>query len=617
MSFETNSLTLSGKGETVTLNYNVTDAPAGFLLPEATLNADWVRVADHSALGQLTLEVDAAPLDVEGRTALLTLTLPEFPEVQATCTLTQGKNEEAFYIEITSLKATSVIYRITASDQVDMDAYAALCFSAEEEATFEDDPKTALLAYRERLRAYRSQGLISSSSVGIRGRFYDEDGYEWREIEKNLKPGTRYCLMAFGCKGTFYTLSSLEYVTPLTKLYFTTPAEEEPVQPATLEVETRVRGVMMDAHIIPSRNDVWSYSVCTTPEELGSVKKDIGLIEEYYYRGNSYDLILSQMHQGDYAQQNVDRYLSANTDYIYAAIAYDDDLNRLSDWYLQDFHTTTAQPSDITFQVDFLNDRVAWMHFIIHPSNNDTYAWTTCEASEIEGMSEEELQALIKTQTVGKRDARYAACPGDEYVLLVAGNVGKEHTFTTPIYKFPFKIPDVAFSDDVTMGVDWCVKVDGTAFADTYPDYEHCRGYDLKFIHIDYHPGTEIVYFLSFTPGIMDLLDQQENINYITYYAIENRYPFYRNGTSSFYPQTMMLGYPKGVTDTEILLFVPFAEDWAKVGKFYTMEQDNATLPYTSVEELEKMLGSSASTRTMIAPKFHFQPWQPLSWPLK
>ena len=115
----------------------------------------------------------------------------------------------------------------------------------------------------------------------------------------------------------------------------------------------------------------------------------------------------------------------------------------------------------------------------------------------------------------------------------------------------------------------------------------------------------------------MDLLDQQESINYITYYAIENRYPFYRNSTSSFYPQTMMLGYPKGVTDTEILLFVPFAEDWAKVGKFYTMEQDNATLPYTSVEELEKMLGSSASTRTMIAPKFHFQPWQPLSWPLK
>lgn len=619
MSFENNSLTLSGKGETVTLNYNVTDAPAGFLLPEATLNADWVRVADHSTLGQLTLEVDAAPLDMEGRTAQLTLTLPEYPTVQATCTLMQGKNEEAFYIEITDLQANGVIYRITASDQVSMDCYAALCFTAEEEATFGDDPKTALLAYRERLRGYKEQGLTTWSSVGPRGRTYEYNGYEWHEIEKNLQPGTRYCLMAFGCKGGFYTLSSLKYVTPLTKLYFTTPTEEVPLQQADLDMETRVRGVMLDAHIKPSRDDVWSYSTCITKEGLSDVMKEVGTIEELYYRGSSYDEILSLMHLGEWSQENVDTYLSANTNYIFAAIAYDNYLNRISGWRMKGFKTTTAEPSDITFQVDFQDDYVAWAHYVIQPSNNDTYAWVVCEAGEIEGKSEEELQTLFYNQASGKLEQKQWACPGDEYVVLVAGNVGKEKTFTTPIYQFSHKIADAIPSEDVSMGVDWCVKVDGDAFGEAYPDYDHLRGYDLKFIRLNYHPGTEIIYYQPVKPGAQDYFEQQDYFNYLTYMVVSSNFPYYRDSESVVYPQTIGIVYPKGYANKEVLLFVPFAKEWAKVGKFYPLEVDHASMPYTSIQELEKLVGGSASiTRMTIAPKSCFQPAsQPMSWPLK
>ena len=619
MSFETNSVTLAGKGETVTLNYSVTDAPAGFLLPEATVSADWVRVADHSTLGQITLEVDAAPLDMEGRTAQLILTLPEFPTVQATCTLTQGKNEEAFYIEITDLQANGVIYRITASDQVGMSCYTALCFPAEQEATFGDDPKTALLAYRERIRGYRDQGLTTWANVGPRGRDPERDGYEWREIEKNLKPGTRYCLMAFGCKGSFYTFSSLKYVTPLTKLYFTTPTEQEPVQPATLQMETRVRGVMLDAHIKPSRSDVWTYARCVTQEELGEVKKEIGAIEEMYYRGSSYDYLLSYMHQGDYAQENVNTALSANTDYTFLVMAYDRYLNRLSDWYQQVFRTTTALPSDITFQVDFQDDHVAYIHYVIQPSNNDTFAWVVRAAEEIEGMSEEELQTLFYNQQSGKLERKAWACPGDEYVVLVAGNAGKEKTFTTPIYKFPHKIADAIPSEDVSMSIDWYAKVDGTAYADANPDYAYLSGKDVLFFHLNYHPGTEIIYYQSFNPGVEDWLKEQVYINIVAHHVISNNFPYYRDSESTPYPQTMGLVYSKGKTGKEIMLFVPFAKEWAKMGQFYLLEIDHDTLPYTSVEEFEKLVGGSASTTRMtMAQKSCFQPVsQPLSWLLK
>ena len=79
---------------------------------EITADADWVSNL-QATNDKFSFEVSKSPLDVDSRTAIFSLSLSKHASIKATCTLTQGKNHENFYIQMDELRGNSAIYTVT------------------------------------------------------------------------------------------------------------------------------------------------------------------------------------------------------------------------------------------------------------------------------------------------------------------------------------------------------------------------------------------------------------------------------------------------------------------------------------------------------------------------
>ncbi len=619
ITLESNAVSLKGGGDTYTLHYEVSGAPGGFLLPQVAVDASWLTVTDHSTLGTLTLQAETAAYSVVSRTATLTLTLPEYPDVKAVCTLTQTKNEEAFYIDIEKLGATAVIYSITPANPAQSERYTSYCFSEEEMASLEDKPGAYINAMQQK-QVEMSGTYFNPLGPNIDLYFRYDDQYDQREMRHQLEPGHRYCLIAVGFNGSgerdsdrnySYTDEQMQYATPVVKRWFTTPATGESQPSVSYQVEMTVRGVLADARVTPDRSDVYSYTVNLS--QLGYDRLMAGTFpgdtpELLYYYGCSYDYILEYMQQGSFTVQNVQSHLQENTTYYYTVRAYDEWFNPLSDWNFTSYMTTTPQPTATTFEVAFNWDDACRCIYTVTPSDNDPYIAHLFAAAEVEGKSDAELaemlnQAVYKWETLeGVKEDKEWAAPEMPYVLLVAGAAGDNRTVTTAVTSIPVTIPPLQWSEQPSGTIAEVLKADGDACADAF-GWEGCRGLDVICFRFDCSEATDVLSAFFFYKREYDGLSAMPNgESFIAYVARSEG-----GGWNYKHASYAIWQVPRGLTDLATMAAVPLEENEAhrdtyKAGHVMARDVDVARMDYSTIDDVKRLMGETA-TRSLFAPR--------------
>lgn len=612
ITLETNTVNLKGSGDTYTLHYEVSNAPGGFLLPEVAVDASWLTVTDHTALGTLTLKAETAAYSAGSRSATLTLTLPEYPEAKAVCTLTQGKNEDAFYIEIEKLSATAVIYSLTPADPTQSESYTSYCFSEEEMATLEDKPGAYINAMQQK-QVEMSGPYFDPLGPNINSYFRFDTEYDEREIHRQLEPGHRYCLIAVGFNGSgekdddrnyTYPDEKMQYATPVVKRWFTTPATAETLPSVNYQVEVTVRGVLADARVTPDRSDAYSFAINLSQrsyDRLLAGKYQGDTPELLYYYGFSYDYILQKMQQGSFTVQNVQASLAENTTYYYTVRAYDEWFNPLSNWNFTSYMTTTPQPAATTFEVAFNWDDACRCIYTVTPSDNDPYIARLFEADKVEGKSDAELAELLNQSAyawetyVGVKEEKDWAAPGKPHVLLVAGAAGSNRTVTTAVTFIPVTTPPLQWSEQASGTIAEVLKVDGDACADAF-GWEDTRGMDVIGFRFDCSEATDVLSAFFFYKSEYDeFAAMPDGESFIAFVARSQ-------GAGWKYKQASYAIWqvPRGLTDLATMAAVPLEEnddhpDTYKAGHVMARDVDVARMDYSTTDDLKRLMGQTAT----------------------
>ena len=623
ITLENTAVRLKGGGDTYTLHYEVSGAPGGFLLPQVAVDAPWLTVTDHSALGTLTLQAEAAAYSAGSRTATLTLTLPEYPEVKAVCALTQSRNEDAFYIDILKLAPTAVMYRLTPADPAQSTYHLSYCFSAEEMATLEDRPGAYIDAMQQK-QVEMSGPYYNPFGPNINSYFRFDTEYDQREIHRQLEPGHRYCLIAVGFNGSgerdddrnySYTDEQMQYATPVVKRWFTTPVTTETLPSVSYQVEMTVRGVLADARVTPNRSDVYSYAVNLSQRGYdrlmaGTFQGDTP--ELLYYYGCSYDYILEDMQQGSFTVQNVQSSLQENTTYYYTVRAYDEWFNPLSDWNVTSYMTTTPQPTATTFEVAFNWDDACRCIYTVTPSDKDPYIAHLFEATEVEGKNDAELAELLNQAVqswetyVGVKEDKEWVASEMPYVLLVAGAAGGNRTVTTAVTSIPVTTPPLQWFGQPSGTIAEVLKVDGDACADAF-GWENSRGLDLICFRFDCSEATDVLSAFFFYKSEYDELAAMPNGESFIAYVARSQGAGWKYKHASY----AIWQVPRGVTDLATMAAVPLEENEAhrdtyRAGHVMARDVDVARMDYSTIDEMKQLMEQTA-TRSLFAPRT-FQP---------
>ena len=603
ITFESNTLSPSGSGETMTLTYQVDNAPGGFLLPEVQVDAEWVHLTDHSTLGTLTLEVEPAPFAVTVRTATVTLALPEYPNVQATCTLTQGANEEPFYIDIDEILSDRVFYAATPQSSLSDYLFLCTCISKEQAEAWGDEPQSVMAGLLERQNQWYEGVSWYDPSLSGYTRYANKPVE--REVTLNLEPGHEYCVVAMAFSGSLYNekkIQQLEYKSKVVKRYFTTPTAQEEVQPATATIQVNVRGCLADVAVSCSRDDVYVRAVNIAANRIPTLTTNIVDVWTMHRSGSSYDYMTKeQMQEGSFRKENVSPYMLENTEYAYCIRLYDKQLHALTDWVVERYATTEATTSDITFSdVKFSHDYIFRTQAEITPSNNDPYLATYISEEDLEEMSdaediEEALGSyLLKNgwSMIGQESVSESCPPDSKMYLLLAGAANGYRKLTTAIVRVPFQSAPVTYSTDLTLSVNWIVQIDGDAYAEEF-GISLCKGMNVVAFGLNHSPEAAQYYTNIYLKGIEDSIGSPGFEEAVCYHL------FSKGG---YYPQLPILYFiPKDYSLKEhYLISFPADKDARKMGRplVYLIGE----IPSVTIDEYKQRLQEESAKTRMETP---------------
>lgn len=596
ITLETNTLTLAGGGESVTLTYNVADAPGGFLLPEVKVDANWLHVTDHSTLGSIVLQADPMPYAMESRATTVTLTLPEYPNVQATCTLSQGKNEEDFYINIDEVQADCVFYTPTPNAALSSYYYICTCITKEQAEEWGDDPKTVMYGLLER------QNKLYE---GVSWYWPALDGYSRfairpeQEVSLYLEPGKEYCIVALAYNGYLSSekrIAKVEYKSKVVKRYFTTPDTPEEPQTATATIQVDVRGTFADATVTCSREDVYVWGLNIEANQIPKLTTDIIDVWTYHRSGYSYDKIMGEnMTKGSHKKENVSSLLQPNSEYAYCVRLYDKHLHALTDWIVERYTTADPLPSDITFpNVEFSFDRIFTTTVTVTPSTNDSYLCAIAEEEEIADMSEEEVEAYLLNEGywgMGGQDSfSITHIPQNKYVVLLAGATDYFQQLTTAVTRVPVQTPAVTFAPEMEASIKWVMQLDGDEYAEEF-GVSSAKGKTVLAFWLNHSPEVNRYYMASFNMGIEQYFEDEDFDTEVCWTVYNYTYPYTQLPMITVVPQgSLSVGYYIGF---------PTNDEETKLGKPFVQKIDPKDLSVSSVSDFKsRVAAESATTRT-------------------
>lgn len=454
----TPNLSIAGAGGA----FEVPILTSGLALDETVeINTDVDWVTNLAATGEsFSFTVGKAPLDVESRTATFTLSLSQHPAIKATCTLTQGKNYENFYIQMDELDGTCAIYTVVPASSQSENKYISYCFSSDELAQYSTatEVKNAIWAKQTALsnEFMEKYNKYVNSTLSYRARKGKESS---RELVRDLEPGKEYTIVAFGYKGVEYrTAEDMEVLTDLVKYTFVAPEEVPEVTPTTLDMKVNVRGALYDIDITSSRSDVYIYPICYKKSSFDKYYPDdnsfILATMYYYYSGASHDQILRYMYKDSY--QTTGCTIRNNQQGTAGAVAYDSHLNRLCTPVYNTFTVGEPQPSDNVLTISIPELKARTIKVQVKGSNSDPFYIAMIGKSYHDALletvdTEEEKDSLMAAyilengyQEQYEGNTAYSLWPTTDYVVLAVGVAGysSDVTATTKVYKLDVTTPE-------------------------------------------------------------------------------------------------------------------------------------------------------------------------------
>lgn len=453
---------------------------------EVSANVDWVTNLQGTG-EHFSFEVGKAPLDVESRTATFTLSLSNHPAIKATCTLTQGKNHENFYIRMDQLRANSAIYTVVPAEAMKEGNFISYCFGSDELARYASatEVKDAIWAKQEAKAAEIEEqyGKYIVNTLSWRSREGSESS---QELVRDLEPGKEYTIVAFGFTGIDYeTPEMMEVTTDLVEYSFVTPDEVAQPAPTTLDVKVNVRGALYDLNITSADSEAYIYPYKSTKSSYekyypAGMEDELFVVNSmfYYYSGANYESILYKLHKGHYEETFGD--IRNNTEGIACAVAFDAHLNLLCQPTKTTFTVGEPIPSDnvLTIGIDEVQPRR--VRFKVSGSNSDPFRVYLTGKEDMEELlggigsdeEKEELlaQYILKYGSKGQkvRSSEYGIWPATDYVVLAVGVAGHlDEVPTTKVFMQGFTTPEATIGT-ATCAFDIVKCFDSVEFGEAF-----------------------------------------------------------------------------------------------------------------------------------------------------
>ena len=595
-----------------------------------TTDVDWVSNL-QATNENFSFEVSKAPLDKESRTATFNLSLSKHPSIKTTCTLTQGKNHENFYIQMDELRGNSAIYTVIPASSQSESKFISYCLSSDELAQYKSatEVKDAIWAKQEA----KADELVEkydkyiSETLSFRSRSGDKNT---QELVRDLEPGKEYTIVVFGYSGIDYeTADMMEVTTDLVKYTFVTPDNVTEITPTTLDVKVNVRGALYDVDITAGNSEAYIYPYNSSKSSYDKYYPgDESFIISsmfYYYSGFSYQSILRNLYKSHYEETCSS--IKNNTESVACAVAFDSHLNLLCQPTKTTFTVKEPIPSDniLTISPD-LKSRGAVIK--VSGSNNDPFRVYLTGKKNMEALisdvdTEEEKETLLANYILQSGSSgqiehtyEYGLWPNYDYVILAVGiaGYGIEERATTKVFKCEFTTPEATIST-ATCDFDIVKCFNSKEFGEAF-DWFGWDGYRTTAFTITQSEDAEQIYYEA---------------DYLNYFR-EKEKEFEADGNSDRFTdwQYMRLevGYEfikMGATiseeDKDLIIYAAAKDKDGNFGPiaYFTLECDK--MPISPISEASEFNPNNhgADTKSILVPlrANEYKPLQPEKQPAR
>lgn len=546
--FKEYEVSVAPDGGSVTLAYQVTGAADGGKI-SVSYEADWLT-ADVSTARKMTLTATANETG-EVRQADVVVSYPGAENV--VLRVTQANFENPLKISVSEITATAVVFSITTSDPeltwIPMIAYKEGfdTFASVDEVVEYDIEYFKYLADRQEEEMTLQQFLETMLAQGSLENV----------VIDHLTPSTEYVLYAYGLT------PEGKRTTDLVSEVFTTmePYEGD----LTFDIKAEEKDYILEFTITPSYTGVPYYYGIATEDEINQWKALYGNDLRTAIQKGDIDASIEKLQSLDmlenvenffnlYTESDVMDYgyheLKADTRYVIYAAKWNEQCQLLGSVATYE-HMSASRPDSenvITLEIDEITQSSA--RALATVSNEDPYAVIPVKASDIEGMTDDEIVTYVierydyildEYTFVGNGTRVYDMMhPDTDYVFLAFGYEARVMT-TSELVKIPFRTlasgapEDCVFTFEIEPGVEeaW-VKVtpsDRGQFYHwfVYPSYytvENAENFIRDYIRYNYDGDVEAFssWELSLGEDIVTVWDLYPETEYKIGYVIMDYY---------------------------------------------------------------------------------------------
>ena len=546
--FKEYEISMDPDGGSKILAYQITDAADGEKI-SVSYDADWLTV-DVSTARKMTL---TATSNETGETRHTDVTVSYPGAKSVVLSVTQANFENPLKISITEITATTVVFSITTSDPeltwIPMIAYKEGfdTFTSVEDVVEYDIEYFKYLADRQEeemtLQQFLEQMLATGSLENV--------------TIDHLTPSTEYVVYAYGLT------SEGKRTTDLVSEVFTTmePYEGD----LTFDISAEENNYILEFSITPSYTGVPYYYGIATAEEVAQWKALYGNDIRTAIQKGDIDASLEELQKLDmvesvenffnlYTESDIMDYgyheLKADTQYIIYAAKWNEQCQLIGSVATYEHTSAPAPASENHITLEVIDVTQSSALAVATASNDDPYAVIPVKASDIEGLSDEEIVTYVidrydyildEYTFVGNKSREYNRMhPETDYIFLAFGYEARVMT-TSKLVKVPFRTlasgapEDCVFSFEIEPGVEeaW-VKItpsDRGQFYHwfVYPSYytvENAENFIRDYITFNYDGDVEAFssWELSLGEDIVTVWDLYPETEYKIGYVIMDYY---------------------------------------------------------------------------------------------
>ena len=581
---------------------------------EITADADWVSNL-QATNEKFSFEVSKSPLDVDSRTAIFSLSLSKPPSIKATCTLTQGKNHENFYIQMDELRGNSAIYTVTPALSLSEGYFISYCFSSDEFAKYKSPTEVKDAIWAKQLATAEEiaekYGRYIATSLSWRVRSGSEST---QELVRDLEPGKEYTIVAFGYKGKAYnTAEEMEVTTDLVTYTFITPDNVPEVTPTTLDVKVNVHGALYDVDITAGSSDAYIYPHSSKKLlfESSYPTDEVFVIDRmfYYYVGANYEKILSVMYKQQY--QKTYYKIKNNTEGIACAAAFDSHLNLICPPTKTTFTVGEPEPSDMELTIS-LGLEARRVEIRVKGDKNDPFRMYPMDEEEMEavmseGQTEEEKEKLLAkfVQENGLKGQHEftqlcGIWPTTKYVVVAVGvaGYGSDEVPTTKVFKHFFTSPEATIST-ATCAFDIVKCFDSVEFGEMFDRYGRIGYRTTAFTFTQSDDAEEIYYDYDYLNDFLEVQNEFEEMGISDrfddwqYMSIEVGYKYNKMATIS----------SKG--DQDLIIYAAAKDKEGHLGPISQFIIECDKMPISPISDISVFNpNSGAETKSILTPQW-------------